>query len=71
LQHAEPTFLREKCAFDVGLAISSAERLGKTQNVFLVDYINDKGPEYVRSADHEITYGFGSGKAMAALYHAV
>ncbi|KAG9195271.1 hypothetical protein G6011_00391 [Alternaria panax] len=70
-QRAEPGIAIAKYGFDLGLTTCSAEQLEKTQHVLVIENHNNDSAENVHHADHETTHGFGSGKAMTALYHAV
>jgi hypothetical protein len=57
--------------FDLGLETCLDEPLGEIQDVFVIGHDDDNEPEQVNLADYNMAYGFGSGRSMAALYHAV
>jgi hypothetical protein len=61
----------EKHDFDLGLQTCSDELSDTNQDVFVIGHDNDDRPEDSQLADHTMVNKFGSGKAMAALYHAI
>jgi hypothetical protein len=70
-RRGEPTIAMKNHNFDLGLETCLDEPLGEIQDVFVIGHDDDNEPEQVNLADYKMAYGFGSGRSMAALYHAV
>jgi hypothetical protein len=61
----------KKHGFNLGLETCLDELLGEILDVFVIGHDDDNESEHVNLADHKMAHGFGSGRSMAALYHAV